>query len=80
MSDGEEHKGILMWFASDHVAANFLMLLVVVTGLLSIFTAKMHAIVITLFLVPSLYIVLEDLKIGLFKASQVLQDLWDVSP
>ena len=42
MSDVEERKGILAWFANNHVAANFLMLFVVSAGLLSIFTAKME--------------------------------------
>jgi multidrug efflux pump subunit AcrB len=37
-----ERKGLLAWFASNHVAANLLMLLIVAAGLLSIFTAKME--------------------------------------
>jgi len=37
-----ERKGILAWFASNHVAANLLMLLIVTAGLLSILGAKME--------------------------------------
>jgi len=37
-----ERKGLLAWFASNHVAANLLMLLIVAAGLLSILTAKME--------------------------------------
>jgi len=40
--DREERKGILGWFASNHVAANLLMLLIVAAGLLSILGAKME--------------------------------------
>ena len=42
METPEKPKGILAWFASNHVAANLLMLLIVAAGLLSIFTAKME--------------------------------------
>ncbi len=42
MNEPAEPKGVLAWFASNHVAANLLMLLIVVAGLLSIFTAKME--------------------------------------
>ena len=42
MKSPSERKGILAWFASNHVAANLLMLLVVTAGLLSIFGAKME--------------------------------------
>ena len=42
MPDREERKGILGWFASNHVAANLLMLLIVAAGLLSILGAKME--------------------------------------
>jgi len=37
-----EKKGVLSWFASNHVAANLLMALVIVAGLLTIFTIKME--------------------------------------
>lgn len=42
MKDIEEKKGILGWFASNHVAANLLMLIIIVAGLLSIFSAKLE--------------------------------------
>ena len=42
MKDLEEKKGILGWFASNHVAANLLMLLIVVSGLFAIFSAKLE--------------------------------------
>ena len=42
MNDSEEKKGILGWFASNHVAANLLMLIIIVAGLLSIFSAKLE--------------------------------------
>ena len=42
MEEPIERKGLLAWFASNHVAANLLMLLIVAAGLLSIFTAKME--------------------------------------
>ena len=35
-----EHKGILAWFAANHVAANLLMLLIVVAGVISAVTIK----------------------------------------
>lgn len=38
----KDKKGILAWFASNHVAANLLMLVIIVAGLLSIFKAKME--------------------------------------
>lgn len=42
MKDLTEKKGVLGWFASNHVAANLLMLLIIVAGLLSIFSSKME--------------------------------------
>jgi len=42
VKDLEEKKGILGWFASNHVAANLLMLLIIVSGLFAIFSAKME--------------------------------------
>ena len=42
MERPSDRKGLLAWFASNHVAANLLMLLIVAAGLLSIFTAKME--------------------------------------
>lgn len=42
MDKPTKRKGLLAWFASNHVAANLLMLLIVAAGLLSIFTAKME--------------------------------------
>ena len=42
MEKPSDRKGLLAWFASNHVAANLLMLLIVAAGLLSIFTAKME--------------------------------------
>jgi multidrug efflux pump subunit AcrB len=38
----EEKKGILAWFAMNHVAANLLMLLIMVAGLIAIFSAKLE--------------------------------------
>ncbi|MHC4640176.1 MAG: efflux RND transporter permease subunit [Planctomycetota bacterium] len=42
MKDLKERKGILAWFAANHVAANLLMLLIMASGLLAIFTAKLE--------------------------------------
>ncbi len=42
MDDSEEKKGILGWFASNHVAANLLMFLIIFAGLLSIFSTKLE--------------------------------------
>ncbi len=42
MKNLEEKKGILCWFASNHVAANLLMLLIVAAGLLSILDPKLE--------------------------------------
>ncbi|MHC4483348.1 MAG: efflux RND transporter permease subunit, partial [Planctomycetota bacterium] len=42
MNDSNEKKGLLGWFASNHVAANLLMLLIISAGLLTIFTIKVE--------------------------------------
>ena len=42
MKDLEGKKGLLAWFASNHVAANLLMFLIIAAGLLAIFSAKME--------------------------------------
>lgn len=42
MTGSEEKKGLLGWFASNHVAANLLMVLIIVAGLMGIFSAKME--------------------------------------
>ncbi len=42
MEDLQEKKGVLSWFASNHVAANLLMILVVAAGLLSIFSTRLE--------------------------------------
>ena len=42
MEDSKDRKGVLGWFASNHVAANLLMLLIIVAGLMAIFGAKME--------------------------------------
>ncbi|MBN1796569.1 MAG: efflux RND transporter permease subunit [Sedimentisphaerales bacterium] len=42
MSDSIDKKGLLGWFASNHVAANLLMLFIVVSGLLSLFSITME--------------------------------------
>jgi multidrug efflux pump subunit AcrB len=42
MVEGQEGKGVLGWFASNHVAANLLMLLIIAAGLLTIFTIKVE--------------------------------------
>jgi multidrug efflux pump subunit AcrB len=42
VKDTEERKGVLGWFASNHVAANLLMLLIIVSGLLAIFSTKLE--------------------------------------
>ncbi len=42
MEDLTEKKGLLGWFATNHVAANILMFLVIAAGLLTITTAKME--------------------------------------
>ena len=42
MKDSEERKGVLGWFAANHVAANLLMLLIVAAGLLAIFSARLE--------------------------------------
>jgi multidrug efflux pump subunit AcrB len=42
VEDLEERRGILGWFASNHVAANLLMFLIIVAGLLAIFSSKLE--------------------------------------
>jgi len=42
VKDLQEKQGVLSWFASNHVAANLLMLLIVAAGLLSIFSARLE--------------------------------------
>ncbi|MHC4125753.1 MAG: efflux RND transporter permease subunit, partial [Planctomycetota bacterium] len=42
MPDQITKSGILAWFVKNHVAANLLMLLVIVSGLLAIFSAKLE--------------------------------------
>ena len=42
MDQSQEKKGLLGWFASNHVAANLLMSLIVVSGLLTILTIKIE--------------------------------------
>jgi len=42
VKDPDTRRGILAWFASNHVAANLLMLLIMAGGLLAITTAKME--------------------------------------
>ncbi|MHC4693268.1 MAG: efflux RND transporter permease subunit [Planctomycetota bacterium] len=42
MQDLKERKGVLSWFAANHVAANILMVLIIAAGLLAIFTAKLE--------------------------------------
>ena len=42
MEDSKEKKGLLKWFASNHVAANLLMFLIISAGLLTIFTMKVE--------------------------------------
>lgn len=42
MKDLEEKRGILSWFASNHVAANLLMLLIAAAGLMAIFSARLE--------------------------------------
>ncbi len=42
MKDLTENKGLLAWFASNHVAANLLMFLIITAGLLTLFTMKVE--------------------------------------
>lgn len=42
MTDLNEKKGLLGWFASNHVAANLLMILIIAGGILTIFSIKME--------------------------------------
>mgnify|MGYP001070881319 CR=1 FL=1 len=42
MKDSQEKQGFLSWFASNHVAANLLMLLIVAAGLMAIFSARLE--------------------------------------
>ena len=42
MKELEEKQGILSWFASNHVAANLLMLLIVVAGLFSLHSTRLE--------------------------------------
>ena len=42
MTDSVDKKGLLGWFASNHVAANLLMSLIIVSGFLTIFTMKIE--------------------------------------
>jgi len=43
MTDKEAQKGIIAWFAGNHVAANLLMLIIVLTGLYSVMTITKKA-------------------------------------
>lgn len=43
MSNVEEQKGLIAWFAHNHVAANLLMIMIIVTGLFSVFTITKKA-------------------------------------
>ena len=40
MEDSSQRKGLLGWFASNHVAANLLMFLIIAAGLLTVFSIK----------------------------------------
>jgi len=42
VKDLEEKQGVLSWFASNHVAANLLMLLIAAAGFLAIFSARLE--------------------------------------
>ncbi len=42
MEDSTENKGLLGWFALNHVAANLLMFLIIAAGFLAIFDAKLE--------------------------------------
>ena len=42
MSESIEKRGILAWFADHHVAANLLMLLIMFSGILAIFSIKIE--------------------------------------
>jgi multidrug efflux pump subunit AcrB len=42
VKDAKDRKGLLAWFASNHVAANLLMILILAAGLLSILSNKME--------------------------------------
>jgi len=42
MKEPVERKGLLAWFAANHVAANLLMLLIIAAGLLTILTMKVE--------------------------------------
>jgi len=42
MQETHKQKGLLAWFASNHVAANLLMMFIIATGLLTIFTIKVE--------------------------------------
>ena len=42
MKDSKDRKGVLAWFAANHVAANLLMLLILVAGILAILNAKLE--------------------------------------
>ena len=44
MNDLSQRKGVLRWFASNHVAANLLMLLIISAGLLTVLTIKIELI------------------------------------
>ncbi len=38
----EQSKGVLAWFAKNHVASNLLMILILASGILTIFTIKIE--------------------------------------
>jgi len=42
VKDSKDRKGVLAWFAANHVAANLLMVLILVAGLLAIVNAKLE--------------------------------------
>ena len=43
MSELEEEKGLISWFANNHVAANLLMIIIIMAGLFSIYTITKKA-------------------------------------
>ena len=42
MENDQDRKGLLAWFATNHVAANLLMFVIIIAGLLTIFNVKME--------------------------------------
>ena len=56
-------RSLIKWFVDNPVAANLLMIVLIVGGLISLGWGVVFATIVTLFLVPCLYLALEDFHV-----------------